>query len=146
MLAVLPFENLSGDPGIIWPMGSGRKWSLRSTRSTRNVSASLRTGRDEDARRILTALEAAAQQQYVPPYAFALIYAGLAQPDAMFPWLQRAHAARDVHLMFLTVDPKWDPYRTDSRFIELLSRCGFTRGARPLPTERPQAAEERSLK
>jgi tetratricopeptide (TPR) repeat protein len=95
-----------------------------------------RTGRDEDARRILKALEAAAQQRYVPPYAFALIYAGLAQPDAAFAWLQRAHAARDVHLIFLTVDPKWDPYRADPRFIELLARCGFTRGARPLPTER----------
>jgi TolB-like protein/DNA-binding winged helix-turn-helix (wHTH) protein/Flp pilus assembly protein TadD len=95
-----------------------------------------RTGRDEDARRVLTALEAAAQQQYVPPYAFALIYAGLAQPDAVFAWLQRAHAARDVHLIFLTVDPKWDPYRADPRFIELLRRCGFTRGATPLATER----------
>jgi TolB-like protein/Tfp pilus assembly protein PilF len=86
-----------------------------------------RTGRQEDARHILKALEAAAQQRYVPPYAFALIYTGLGQPDAVFDWLQRAHAARDVHLVFLTVDPKWDPYRADPRFIDLLARCGFTR-------------------
>jgi hypothetical protein len=34
--------------------------------------------------------------------------------------------ARDVHLIFLTVDPKWDPYRADSRFEALLGRCGFS--------------------
>jgi hypothetical protein len=46
--------------------------------------------------------------------------------DAAFDWLDRADAARDVHLMFLTVDVKWDCYRTDPRFGDLLARCGFT--------------------
>jgi hypothetical protein len=46
--------------------------------------------------------------------------------DAAFEWLDRAYAARDVHLMFLTVDVKWDRYRTDPRFGDLLARCGFT--------------------
>ena len=41
--------------------------------------------------------------------------------------LDKAYAARDVHLIFLPVDPKWDPYRGDSRFEALLARCGFTR-------------------
>jgi hypothetical protein len=36
---------------------------------------------------------------------------------------------RDVHLIFLTVDPKWDPYRGDPRFEALLARCGFTHTA-----------------
>ena len=39
--------------------------------------------------------------------------------------IDRAYAARDVHLMFLTVDSKWDPYRTDPRFAALLARCDF---------------------
>jgi hypothetical protein len=30
-----------------------------------------------------------------------------------------------VHLMFLTEDVKWDRYRTDPRFVDLLARCGF---------------------
>jgi hypothetical protein len=45
----------------------------------------------------------------------------------MFEWLDQAYAARDVHLMYLTVDPKWDPHRADPRFIPLLARCNFTR-------------------
>ena len=43
----------------------------------------------------------------------------------MFGWLERALAVRDVHLMYLTTDPKWDPYRSDPRFVALLARCGF---------------------
>ena len=46
--------------------------------------------------------------------------------DAAFGWLDRAYAAGDVHLIFLTVDVKWGRYRTDPRFGDLLARCGFT--------------------
>jgi hypothetical protein len=28
--------------------------------------------------------------------------------------------------MYLTVDAKWEPYRTDPRFHALIARCGFT--------------------
>jgi TolB-like protein/DNA-binding winged helix-turn-helix (wHTH) protein/Flp pilus assembly protein TadD len=85
-----------------------------------------RSGRTDDARDLLGALEMASRQRYVPPYALALVHAGLGDADAAFEWLDRAYAARDVHLMFLTVDVKWDRYRTDPRFGDLLARCGFT--------------------
>jgi TolB-like protein/DNA-binding winged helix-turn-helix (wHTH) protein/Flp pilus assembly protein TadD len=85
-----------------------------------------RSGRTAEARDLLGALEMASRQRYVPPYALALVHAGLGDADAAFEWLDRAYAARDVHLMFLTVDAKWDRYRTDPRFGDLLARCGFT--------------------
>jgi TolB-like protein/DNA-binding winged helix-turn-helix (wHTH) protein/Flp pilus assembly protein TadD len=85
-----------------------------------------RSGRTAEARDLLGALEMASRQRYVPPYALALVHAGLGDADAAFEWLDRAYAARDVHLMFLTVDVKWDRYRTDPRFADLLARCGFT--------------------
>jgi len=90
-----------------------------------------KVGRGDEAREVLNALRTATQQRYVPPYALALIHAGLGETDAAFEWLDRAFAAHDVHLMFLTVDPKWDPYRTDPRFTALLERCGFTRAGVP---------------
>ena len=90
-----------------------------------------RSGRTAEAREVLAALEMASQQRYVPPYALALVYAGLGDVDAAFKWLDRAYAARDVHLMFLTADAKWDQYRTDPRFRDLLARCGFTTVAAP---------------
>ena len=54
-----------------------------------------------------------------------LVHAGLGEPDAVFAWLERALAKHDVHLVFLPVDSKWDPYRDDPRFQTLLKRCGF---------------------
>ena len=84
-----------------------------------------RSGRTAEARDVLGVLQMASRQRYVPPYALALVYAGLGDANAAFEWLDRAHAARDVHLMFLTVDVKWDRYRGDPRFRDLLARCGF---------------------
>ena len=63
-----------------------------------------RSRRTAEARDLLGALETASRQRYVPPYALALVHAGLGDADAAFEWLNRAYAARDVHLMFLTVD------------------------------------------
>ena len=68
----------------------------------------------------------AARDRYVPSYAIAIAHAATGERDAVFEWLERAYAARDVHLMFLPVDPKWDDYRQDPRFVALLSRCGFS--------------------
>ena len=38
-----------------------------------------------------------------------------------------AYAVRDVHLAFLTVDTKWDRYRSEPEFAALLARCAFER-------------------
>jgi len=86
-------------------------------------------GRVDEARDVLRTLEAVAREQYVPPFQMALVHAGLGEREEVFQWLIRAYDARDVHLIFLTVDPRWDPYRDDSRFEALLARCGFTRAA-----------------
>jgi tetratricopeptide (TPR) repeat protein len=84
-----------------------------------------RRGRTEEARAVLGALEDAARVRYLPPYAMALVHAGLGEHDASFAWLDRAHEVRDVHVVYLPVDPKWDPLRSDARFPALLGRCGL---------------------
>ncbi|MEP6917743.1 MAG: hypothetical protein ABJC89_18990 [Acidobacteriota bacterium] len=81
-------------------------------------------GRVEEARGVLRSLESHAGE-YVPPYAMALVHAGLDGREAVFEWLETAYRAHDVHLMYLPVDVKWDPYRTDPRFVALLEKCGF---------------------
>jgi TolB-like protein/Tfp pilus assembly protein PilF len=82
-------------------------------------------GRTQEAREILSTMEALAKNKYVPPYAMALVCAGLEERDDALRWLDRACEARDVHLLFLPVDPKWDPFRNDPRFAAILKRCGF---------------------
>ena len=56
---------------------------------------------------------------------FAIVHAELGEFELAFEWLERCYDARDVHLIFLTMDPKWDPLRTELRFSNLLRRCGF---------------------
>jgi hypothetical protein len=90
-------------------------------------------GKLKDARQVLGMLDDVSRNRYVPPYAMALVLAGLGEHDSVFESLDQAYAARDVHLIFLTVDSKWDPYRTDPRFDALLARCNFAGlvGSRP---------------
>jgi hypothetical protein len=81
-------------------------------------------GQIEPARAQLAELEARARSRYVPPYAFALIHAGLGEREQAFARLHDAVMAGDVHQMFLTVDEKWDAFRGDPRFVNLLKRLG----------------------
>ena len=92
-------------------------------------------GRTDEARGMLRTLESVSQANYVPPYAMALINAGLGERESAYTWLERAYDARDVHLIYLTVDPKWDSYRADPRFEALIVRCGFRRTASPAPSQ-----------
>jgi DNA-binding winged helix-turn-helix (wHTH) protein/tetratricopeptide (TPR) repeat protein len=85
-----------------------------------------RAGRTDQARDLVETLESVARTRYVPPAAFALVHAGLGDREAVFEWLDNAAAVRDVHLMFLPVDSKWDEYRGNPRFDAILARCGFT--------------------
>jgi DNA-binding winged helix-turn-helix (wHTH) protein/Flp pilus assembly protein TadD len=82
-------------------------------------------GRTDDALQVLNTLEAIARDRYVPPYAMAQVHLGLRHCDHALEWLERACDVRDVHLVLLPADPKWDPVRGDARFVALLKRCGF---------------------
>ncbi|MEO7274442.1 MAG: winged helix-turn-helix domain-containing protein [Vicinamibacterales bacterium] len=84
-------------------------------------------GRTEAARDVLRDLETKSRERYVPPYASALVLAGLNDREGVFAALERAFVATDMHLMYLPVDPRWDPYRTDPRFKDLIERCRFDR-------------------
>jgi len=57
----------------------------------------------------------------------AIVHVGLSQFDLALQWLERCYEARDVRVIFLTIDPKWDPLRADIRFSTLLQRWGFAR-------------------
>jgi TolB-like protein/DNA-binding winged helix-turn-helix (wHTH) protein/Flp pilus assembly protein TadD len=99
-----------------------------SSRNSKTLSTKgyllAKVGRQEEARHQLRILLGASQ--YVPPVSIAVIYAGLDERDSVFEWLDRAIAAHDVHLVFLTRNPIWDPYRNDPRFRAILDRCGFS--------------------
>ena len=85
-----------------------------------------RIGRTAEAQDVLNTLEAISRERFVPPYALALVHAGLGQHPEALKWLEHALEKRDVHLTFLTVDPKWDLLRGNPAFDVLLERCQFS--------------------
>jgi TolB-like protein/Flp pilus assembly protein TadD len=76
----------------------------------------------EEAIRVLTELSA---RKYVPPYNVATIHAGLGDMESAFFWLEKAYETRDVRLVFLLVDPRWDSVRRDARFLDLSNRLNL---------------------
>lgn len=83
------------------------------------------SGDGEQARKMLRELEALARQRYVPPYNFALLYMGLGNSAQALRWLEKAYREKDVHMVFLGVDPKWDQFRSDSRFVRLADQLNL---------------------
>lgn len=84
-----------------------------------------KSGQTDEALSAIEEMKATAKQNYLPPYAIALVYAGLGDINAAFDWLERGLRCHDVHLALLQADPKWDWVRTRGRFLDLLERCGI---------------------
>jgi TolB-like protein/Flp pilus assembly protein TadD len=85
------------------------------------------TGRREVALDLVRLMQANSLESFVPAYNIALVHAGLGDDVACFDWLEKAVEQRNVHVVFLTMDPKWDQYRSDPRFEGLLKRAGIGR-------------------
>ena len=85
-----------------------------------------KTGQVAQAAEILATMEGLSRQRYVPPYTIALLHAGMGDRERAMDWLERGVDARDVHMVFVPIDAKWDEFRGESRFDGLMSRCEFS--------------------
>jgi len=83
------------------------------------------SGNRDGAIRILEELQHLSKQRYVPPLDIALIHAGLSQKDEAIEWLEKAYKQQSCSLVYIKVDPRLDPLRSDLRFQELLRRMNF---------------------
>jgi TolB-like protein/Flp pilus assembly protein TadD len=79
-------------------------------------------GRVDEARGVLSRLEAMSRTSYVPPASFAWVYVGLRDVDRAFEWLDRAVDARDQLMMPIKSYVFFDPLRNDPRFHALLRK------------------------
>ena len=75
-----------------------------------------------EAREVLRQLETLSATQHVSAYEIAVIHVGLGERDEAFEWLNRAYEERSAWLPYLRLEPRLDPLRCDSRFVDLLTR------------------------
>ena len=84
-------------------------------------------GQAGEARNILVELEEMARQRYVPSYDFAAIHAGLGDKETVLCCPEQACDERSAWLILHKVDARFDPFRSDPRFDQILVRLGLTR-------------------
>ncbi len=82
------------------------------------------TGRSSDARKILDSLEQ--NSEYVAAPLIAQIHLHLGDVDATFRWLEKAFDDGARGIVFLKVNPFYDPIRSDPRYSELLTNLNLS--------------------
>jgi serine/threonine-protein kinase len=83
------------------------------------------SGRVAEAHAIIDNLTEYGKQRYIPSYFNAQIHAALGQADQAFEWLEKSYEERYGFLIYLKVEPRFDPLRNDPRFEELTRRVGL---------------------
>ncbi len=81
-----------------------------------------RSGQPVQARLALEKLEQLNRRGQIDPAHFLVAYAGIGNKDEAFVWLQKAFLEHSPALTALTVDPLYDPLRSDPRFQAFLRR------------------------
>ena len=82
-------------------------------------------GKEAEARELLAELEAESKTRYVSPQWPAVIYAALGEKETALRYLARAWDVRAIQLLWLAVDPNFDPLRSEPEFIQLLNKSGL---------------------
>ena len=82
------------------------------------------TGRKQDASRVIDQLQNLAGRRHVASYDMALAWLGLGDYDRTLASLERSVEDRSPRLLFLSVEPKFDPLRSNARFQALVRRVG----------------------
>ena len=85
------------------------------------------SGKRGEAEKMLSELKEIAKQpnRYIPPYNFALIYAGLGDKDQAFACLEKAYEEHSQNLAQLKTQSMFDSLRSDPRFTDLLRRVNL---------------------
>ncbi len=83
------------------------------------------SGQTSAARNELALLESVAEERHVPPYSLAGPLALLGDLERAFAKLEEGFTTRDRAMVWLRVNPRFDPLRGDARYTSLVERMGF---------------------
>jgi eukaryotic-like serine/threonine-protein kinase len=82
-------------------------------------------GQKEEAEKILKKFLQLEKQQYVSPYLIGALYLSTGDNDQAFVWFNRAVEKHETAMLYMKIDPTFDPIRRDSRFAELMKKVGL---------------------
>jgi serine/threonine-protein kinase len=111
--------------------------AIAATRKVREISptstepiaygtyALAKSGKRADAEAGLDELLKFSATRYVPPYNVALVYNALGEGEKALDYLEKAFTEKDVRMVWLKVEPKWNNLRNEPRFVELMKRMRF---------------------
>ncbi|MFN2407925.1 MAG: protein kinase, partial [Pyrinomonadaceae bacterium] len=97
-------------------------------------------GRQKDARAVLDRLEQMMVHGYVSPYHRAMIYLQLGERERALELLHQAYSIKDAWVVWLGVEPQWDPLRGDLSFEAILRALRHPAAGRKLARARAAAA------
>ncbi|MDQ3748575.1 MAG: winged helix-turn-helix domain-containing protein [Acidobacteriota bacterium] len=84
-----------------------------------------KSGNPAQARIALAELQKLSTEKYVPAYNFAIIYNALGETETALNYLEKAFVEKNVLMVFLKVDPKWNNLRNEPRFVEIIKRMNL---------------------
>lgn len=83
------------------------------------------SGRRAEAMKIRDELTTMAKEQDVSPYDLAILYTGLGEKDQALDQLSKALDERAGWIIYLKVEPLFDPLHSEPRFTDLVRRLGL---------------------
>lgn len=83
------------------------------------------SGQRREAVDIVAQLNNLSKSRYVDSYMVAAVYVGLGDKKNSLDQLDKAYKERSSSMVFVKVDPFFDPLRSDPRFQELIRRVGL---------------------
>ena len=92
------------------------------------------SGRTDQSRDILRAMEATSKRKYICPYEIASVHAALGEKEDAFQWLRKGLAERCACMVWLKVEPWLDSIRSDPRYFDLLHSTGIDTAQPPVFT------------
>ena len=82
-------------------------------------------GKKKEAIAILDLLEKQSSTEYVASDVVASVYVALGDYNRAFQFLEKGIKERAGWMIWLKVDPIWDPIRKDKRFISILEKMNL---------------------
>ena len=74
---------------------------------------------------MIAKLKRLSKHRYVWSFHLAVIYSGLSEKEETFAFLERAYEERNLNLILLKVDQRFDNVCSDPRFTDMLQRIGL---------------------